>query len=98
VELQGHGWQPFVARDDYDVTRLMVKDLQAGKAGSYEIRAQARCGEPILYLRVRTLLARSGVHAPAIFGALDLLHTETRRTIETSARTSDSRAPALAST
>jgi hypothetical protein len=85
VDLQGHGWQPFVSRHDYDVTRRMVHDLQAGKTGSYEIRAQARCAEPILYVRIRTLLVRSGVQPPAIFGALDLLHAEPRRSIMASA-------------
>jgi len=81
VELQGHGWQPFVARESYDVTRVMVQDLLAGQPGRYDIRAQARCGEPVLYVRIRTLVARSSGHAPGVFGALDLLHADSRRTI-----------------
>jgi hypothetical protein len=81
-ELQGHGWQPFVAPADYEVTRRMAQALQMGRAGTYDVRAQSRIGDPILYIRVRTLVLLSGSDRPGIYGALDLLHSESRRTIQ----------------
>ena len=79
-ELKGHGWRPFIPPDDVPVTQQMAHDLHAGLAGAYDIRAQARCGEPILYLRIRTLLVRSA-DALSVRGVLDLRHTESRRKI-----------------
>ena len=80
-ELKGYGWQPFVQSTDLDVTARMAGELQAGRVGQYDLRAQARTGEPILYIRIRTLIARSKAGDPTVHGALDLLHTESRRTI-----------------
>jgi hypothetical protein len=80
-ELQGHGWQPFVEPTDFDVTRLMARDLQAGQVGAYDLRAQARRGEPVLHLRIRTFITRSRLHVPTICGVLDLRHSESRRTL-----------------
>jgi hypothetical protein len=80
-ELKGYGWQPFVQRADLGVTARMAGELQAGRVGQYDLRAQARTGEPILYIRIRTLIARSMAGDLTVHGALDLLHTESRRTI-----------------
>jgi|KBSSwiS6_1023812.scaffolds.fasta_scaffold48501_1 PAS domain-containing protein len=79
-ELKGHGWRPFIPPADFPVTEQMVHHLNAGLAGAYDIRAQARCGEPILHLRIRTLLVRSA-DALTVRGVLDLRHTESRRKI-----------------
>jgi hypothetical protein len=86
AELEGYGWQPFVRPADLDVTRQMAHDLQTGRGGLYDIRAQARCGDPILYLRIRTLLIASSGPAPAVRGVLDLRHAESRRSIMTPTR------------
>jgi hypothetical protein len=80
-ELQGYGWQPFVQPADIDVTRQMAMDLQTGRLGFYHLRAQARCGDPILHLRIRTLMLRSAGQLPVVRGVLDLVHSESRRTI-----------------
>ena len=80
-ELQGYGWQPFLPPADLDITRHMAMDLQMGKAGFYKIRAQAKCGDPVLHLRIRTYMLMSADQAPIVRGVLDLLHEESRRTI-----------------
>jgi len=80
-ELEGYGWQPFLPPADLDITRQMAIDLQVGRAGFYKLRAQARCGDPILHLQIRTLMLRSAGQAPLVHGVLDLLHQESRRTI-----------------
>jgi hypothetical protein len=80
-DLQGHGWEPFVAQDDFDVTRRMAKELQAGRTGTYDLRALTRHPEPVLHVRIRTFVVRSGIHVATIHGVLDLLHSEPRRTI-----------------
>lgn len=80
-ELQGHGWQPFLEPADFDVTRCMARDLGASRVGAYALRAQARCGDPVLHLRIRTFIMRSGPHAPTVYGVLDLRHSESRRTL-----------------
>jgi hypothetical protein len=66
---------------DFEITRRMAMDLSMGRAGFYDLRASARSGEPILHLRIRTYMLRSGVEPPSIHGVLDLRHAESRRTI-----------------
>lgn len=80
AELKGYGWHPFITPADFAVTERMARDLFAGQVGSYPIRAQARLGEPILHLDIRTLLVRSN-HLITVRGVLDLKHTESRRKI-----------------
>lgn len=80
-ELQGYGWEPFIPPADFDVTRQMAMDLQLGRAGFYNIRAQARCGDPVLHMRIRTFMLRSAGQLPSVRGVLDLVHAESRRTI-----------------
>jgi hypothetical protein len=82
-ELEGYGWQPFVHPADVDVTRRMAVELQTGIAGRYDLRAQARCGEPVLHLRIRTFVVRSGLHVPEVYGVLNLRQVESRRTVVT---------------
>ncbi len=80
-ELQGYGWEPFIPPADFHITRQMAMDLQIGRAGFYALRAQARCGDPVLHLRIRTYMLRSAGELPVVRGVLDLLHAESRRTI-----------------
>jgi hypothetical protein len=80
-ELQGYGWEPFIPPADFGITRQMAMDLQSGQAGFYTIRAQAKCGDPVLHLRIRTLMLRSAGQVTLVHGVLDLLHAESRRTI-----------------
>ena len=56
-------------------------DLEMGRAGMYDLRAQSRCGDPILHLRIRTLMLQSSGKPPTVRGVLDLRHAESRRTI-----------------
>ena len=80
-ELEGYGWQPFLPPADLDVTRQMAIDLQMGRAGFYHLRAQARCGDPVLHLRIRTFMIRAAGQLPLVHGVLDLVHEESRRTL-----------------
>jgi hypothetical protein len=80
-ELKGYGWQPFVQPADFGVTLMMAGELQAGRAGQYDLRAQARTGDPILHIRIRTFIVRSKIGEPTVHGTLDLRHSESRRTI-----------------
>jgi PAS domain-containing protein len=81
VELQGYGWRPFLHPDDRDEIAQMAEELHYSQAGAYECRAQARCGEPILHLRIRTLIVQAVGLPPAAKGVIDLRAVESRRTI-----------------
>jgi hypothetical protein len=59
----------------------MAQELQAGRAGTYDLRALSRYPDPVLHIRIRTFVVRSGLHMVNIHGVLDLLHSEPRRTI-----------------
>jgi PAS domain-containing protein len=80
-ELQGYGWRPFLHPDDRTVIFEMAQALQAGRAGSYDCRAQARRGEPVLHLRVRTLVLQQQGYPSGAEGLIDLLDVESRRAI-----------------
>ena len=80
-ELQGHGWRPFLHPDDRMVTFQLAQDLQAGRAGCYALRAQARTGDPVLHLRVRTLVVQQHGDPTGAEGLIDLAHVEPRRAI-----------------
>jgi PAS domain-containing protein len=81
ADLEGHGWQPFLHPDDRMVVFQLAQDLQAGRAGCYDCRAQARTGDPVLHLRVRTLVVQQHGDPTGAEGLIDLAHVEPRRAI-----------------
>jgi hypothetical protein len=80
-DLEEYGWRPFLHPHDRDVIFRMAQELQIGRAGSYDCRAQARVGEPILHIRVRTLAVSENGLPCGAEGMIDLRHVESRRTI-----------------
>jgi hypothetical protein len=80
-ELLGHGWRPFLHPDDRSVVFQVAQELQAGRAGSYVCRAQARTADPVLHVRLRTFVVRQHGYPSGAEGLIDLLHLESRRTI-----------------
>jgi PAS domain-containing protein len=81
TDLQGYGWRSFLHPDDRQAIFQMAQDLQAGRAGKYDCRAQGRPGEPIVYLHLRTLIVQEQGQLKGAEGLIDLAHVEARRTI-----------------
>lgn len=54
ADLLGHGWRPFVSRDDEAVIGRMLVDAAAGRPSQYDVCAEKVNGER-LYLEVQTL-------------------------------------------
>lgn len=54
ADLIGHGWRPFVDREDETVIGRMLFNAAAGIASRYDLCAEKRNGER-LYLEVQTV-------------------------------------------
>jgi hypothetical protein len=81
LDLQGYGWRPFLHPDDRDAVAQMGQELHYRLAGTYDCRAQGRAGEPILHLRIRTLIVQAAGKPPASKGIIYLRALEPRRAI-----------------
>jgi hypothetical protein len=81
ADLLGFGWRPFLVRPDQPDLARMAGDVGVARAGRYDLVAQARVGDPILHLRLRTYLVRSAGAPPEAGGRIDLRHVELRRAI-----------------